>query len=237
MSWHERKLRKPPPVVLVVPAVVVAVLATTAFLVKAPAAPGAFRSEAAFAAAAPARVAHPDAGVPLAEVARAKDATLAAAQARARAAAEQRADRRAAERRADRRQARRAARAAAAAAAQAAAQAAAAQQQAAAPPAPAPAPPAPPPPPGGGVLSPAQIGALWLSAGGSSSAEQTAICIAEAESGGNTQAVSPTDDFGVWQIHADPAALNPMVSAQAAVSMSGNGANWGAWTTAGSCGV
>lgn len=89
----------------------------------------------------------------------------------------------------------------------------------------------------GGVLSPAQIGALWLAAGGSAAAEQTAICIAEAESGGNTQAVSSTADYGVFQIHDDPAALDPMVSAEAAVSMSGNGASWAAWTTAGSCGV
>src|SRR5881392_1645971 len=43
--------------------------------------------------------------------------------------------------------------------------------------------------PAGGVLSAAQIGALWLQEGGSPGAEQTAECIAEHESGGNTQAI------------------------------------------------
>jgi hypothetical protein len=105
---------------------------------------------------------------------------------------------------------------------------------------PAPAAPAPAPAPAqltARVLSAAQIGQLWLSAGGSAGTEQTAICIAEHESSGNTQAVSPSDDFGVWQIHADPAALNPMVNAKTAVQMSDDGTNWSAWTTAGDCGV
>jgi Transglycosylase SLT domain len=105
----------------------------------------------------------------------------------------------------------------------------------------APSPPQSAPPqtaaPASGIFSPAQLGSLWLSAGGSSSAEQVAICIAEHESGGNPGAISPTDDYGLWQEHAAPQALNPATSAAMAVSMSANGTNWSAWTTASSCGV
>jgi LysM domain/Transglycosylase SLT domain len=76
---------------------------------------------------------------------------------------------------------------------------------------------------------------MWEAAGGSSATAPRAACIAEHESGGRSGAVSPTNDYGLWQIHDDPAALSPAVSAAAAVRMSGNGANWGAWTTNGSC--
>lgn len=93
----------------------------------------------------------------------------------------------------------------------------------------------------GGILSPAQIGALWLDAGGSPAAEDTAECIAHFESGGNTSAISPTDDFGVFQINAshgpEMATLNPLGNARAAVEISADGTNWSPWTTAPSCGV
>jgi soluble lytic murein transglycosylase-like protein len=55
-----------------------------------------------------------------------------------------------------------------------------------------------------------------------------------AESGGNPNAISRTNDYGLWQINASHGALatlNPLGSAEAAVSISGNGSNWGAWTT------
>jgi hypothetical protein len=58
--------------------------------------------------------------------------------------------------------------------------------------------------------------------------------IAMAESGGNPNAISPTDDFGLWQIngsHGSMATLNPLGNAKSAISISGNGSNWGAWTT------
>jgi len=88
------------------------------------------------------------------------------------------------------------------------------------------------------VLSAAQIGSLWLSEGGSASAEMTAECIAEAESGGNPSAVSPTDDFGLFQEHARPDVQgNAALSTQVAIQMSSNGTNWSAWTTAAGCGV
>jgi hypothetical protein len=98
--------------------------------------------------------------------------------------------------------------------------------------------PVPSPPPGGGILSAAQIGALWLQEGGSGAAEMTAECIAMHESGGNPNAVSPTSDDGLFQEHLRPDVLgNAALSTQVAIQMSGNGTNWSPWTTAASCGV
>jgi hypothetical protein len=87
------------------------------------------------------------------------------------------------------------------------------------------------------VYSYSGIEALWLAAGGNPAYEATAACIATHESGGRANAISPTADFGVFQEHMDPAALNPQVSAVTAVRMSSGGTNWSAWTTASSCGV
>lgn len=53
---------------------------------------------------------------------------------------------------------------------------------------------------GGGTLSPAAIGSLWLQAGGPSWAESSAVRIAECESGGNPRAYNPSGASGVWQI-------------------------------------
>jgi hypothetical protein len=86
-------------------------------------------------------------------------------------------------------------------------------------------------------LTPAQVGALWVADGGSPGAESVAECIAWHESGDRTNAVSPTGDYGLYQIHGNPAALNPDVSTRIAISMSANGTNWGPWTTRFSCGV
>ena len=62
----------------------------------------------------------------------------------------------------------------------------------------------------------------------------TAASIAVAESGGNPNAISPTSDYGLWQIngsHGEQATLNPLGNAEAAVSISGNGSDWAPWTT------
>ena len=75
---------------------------------------------------------------------------------------------------------------------------------------------------------------LWDQAGGSAGEAVMAASIAMAESGGNPSAISRTNDYGLWQIngsHGALATLNPLGSAEAAVSISGNGSNWGAWTT------
>jgi Transglycosylase SLT domain len=98
-----------------------------------------------------------------------------------------------------------------------------------------------PPPPSypvsAGAYSYAGLEHIWEANGGSSQTAAVAACIAEHESGGRANAISPTSDYGLWQIHDDPAALNPSVSAATAVRMSFDGTNWSAWTTAGSCGV
>lgn len=86
------------------------------------------------------------------------------------------------------------------------------------------------------VLSYAGLERIWMSAGGSSGTAYHAACIAEHESGGRPWAVSPTDDWGLWQIHGGGyAMLNAFANAQRAIAMSGNGTNWSQWTTAGMC--
>jgi len=92
-----------------------------------------------------------------------------------------------------------------------------------------------------GIFSPSQIGALWLAAGGSPAAELTAECIAHFESGGNSRALSPTNDYGIWQINGSHgpamATFDPMGNARAAIIISDNGRNWSQWTTHWHCGV
>ena len=85
-----------------------------------------------------------------------------------------------------------------------------------------------------------QLETLWTQAGGSPSTAPMAAAIALAESGGNPGAVSPTQDYGLWQIHDVPAATDPLISAQDAVAISNNGTNWKPWCTAysdGACGT
>ena len=85
-----------------------------------------------------------------------------------------------------------------------------------------------------GHYSCSALESLWEEAGGSSGTAFMAAEIATAESGGNPNAVSPTDDFGLWQIngsHGSMATLDPLGNARAAVSISNGGSSWGAWTT------
>ena len=75
---------------------------------------------------------------------------------------------------------------------------------------------------------------LWDEAGGNRAEAFTAAEIAMAESGGNPNAISPTDDFGLWQIngvHGSLATLNPFGNARAAIIVSDDGRNWSPWTT------
>ena len=59
--------------------------------------------------------------------------------------------------------------------------------------------------------------------------------IAMAESGGNQYALSPTDDYGYWQINASHgpamATFNALGNAKAAIAISDDGRDWNAWTT------
>jgi LysM repeat protein len=86
-----------------------------------------------------------------------------------------------------------------------------------------------------GTLSCSGLEALWEAAGGSHAQAFTAAEIAMAESGGNQYALSPTDDYGYWQINAShgpaEATFNPMGNAKAAIAISSDGTNWDAWTT------
>jgi LysM repeat protein len=85
-----------------------------------------------------------------------------------------------------------------------------------------------------GTYSCSGLESLWEQAGGSAGEAMMAASIAMAESGGNPNAISPTNDYGLWQIngsHGAQATLNPLGNAKAAVSISGNGSNRGAWTT------
>ena len=86
----------------------------------------------------------------------------------------------------------------------------------------------------GGTYSCSALEQLWEQAGGSSAHAFMAAEIAMAESGGNANAISPTNDFGLWQINGSNgslATLNPLQNAKSAITLSGNGTNWGAWTT------
>jgi nucleoid-associated protein YgaU len=88
------------------------------------------------------------------------------------------------------------------------------------------------------VYSYAGLYRLWIAAGGSPSRAAIAACIAEHESSGRPWVISPTSDYGLWQIHNGGSyMLIPFANAQRAIAMSGNGRNWGQWTTHSMCGV
>jgi LysM repeat protein len=85
-----------------------------------------------------------------------------------------------------------------------------------------------------GTFGCAALEALWEGAGGSPGEASTAAAIAMAESGGNPNAVSLTDDYGLWQINASNGALatlSPSGSARSAVVLSHDGTDWSPWTT------
>lgn len=87
----------------------------------------------------------------------------------------------------------------------------------------------------------AQLEQLWVQAGGSSATAPIAAAVALAESGGNPSSISPSGDYGLWQINSSnfgeyaldsQTALNPLANARTAIAMSGNGANWACWCSA-----
>ena len=86
-----------------------------------------------------------------------------------------------------------------------------------------------------GTLGCSGLEALWEAAGGASSEAFMAAEIAMAESGGNQYALSPTNDYGYWQINGShgpaEATFDPMGNAKAAVAISGDGSDWEPWTT------
>jgi LysM repeat protein len=85
-----------------------------------------------------------------------------------------------------------------------------------------------------GMYSCSGLEQLWEQAGGNPSDALMAAEIAKAESGGNPNAISPTNDFGLWQINGSNgslATLNPFQNAKSAITLSSDGTNWGPWTT------
>jgi LysM repeat protein len=75
---------------------------------------------------------------------------------------------------------------------------------------------------------------LWDDAGGNRADAFMAAEIAMAESGGRQYALSPTDDYGYWQINASNGALatfNAYENARSAIIISDDGTNWNPWTT------
>jgi len=87
-----------------------------------------------------------------------------------------------------------------------------------------------------GTLGCSGLEALWEAAGGSQAEAFMAAEIAMAESGGNQYAVSPTDDYGYWQINMPSwgpamATFDPIGNAKAAIEISQDGTNWDPWTT------
>jgi LysM repeat protein len=82
------------------------------------------------------------------------------------------------------------------------------------------------------IYSFAGLERLWIAAGGSPSRAYYAACIAEHESSGRPWVISPTNDWGLWQIHAGGyGMLAALPNAQRAVAMSSNGTNWSQWPT------
>jgi LysM repeat protein len=86
-----------------------------------------------------------------------------------------------------------------------------------------------------GNLSCSGLEALWEAAGGSHTEAFMAAEIAMAESGGRQDALSPTNDYGYWQINGShgpaEATFNPIGNAKAAIAISDNGHDWDPWTT------
>jgi Lysozyme like domain/LysM domain len=87
----------------------------------------------------------------------------------------------------------------------------------------------------GGTLGCAGLEALWDAAGGARDEAFVAAEVAMAESGGRQFALSPTNDYGYWQINGSHgpalATFNPLGNARAAIIISDDGRNWSAWTT------
>jgi LysM repeat protein len=85
-----------------------------------------------------------------------------------------------------------------------------------------------------GTLGCSGLEQLWDAAGGNPSHAFMAAEIAMAESGGDQYALSPTDDFGYWQINASNGSLatySALGNARSAIILSDNGTNWSPWTT------
>jgi LysM repeat protein len=85
-----------------------------------------------------------------------------------------------------------------------------------------------------GTLGCSGLEQLWEDAGGNPADAFMAAEIAMAESSGNQYALSPSDDYGYWQInisHGSLATFNALGNARSAVIISEDGTDWDPWTT------
>ncbi len=74
---------------------------------------------------------------------------------------------------------------------------------------------------------------LWTSNGGDPIKAPVAAAFGLAESGGRSWAISPSNDWGVWQINGGgQPMLDPNANAKRAIAMSNNGQTWTPWCTA-----
>lgn len=90
------------------------------------------------------------------------------------------------------------------------------------------------------VLSAQVMRDLWLRNGGDPAQTIIALAVSRAESGWNTTAVSPSADYGLWQINrihfgefnVDASSVEvPDTNAKIAVTLSASGFNWAPWCT------
>lgn len=90
------------------------------------------------------------------------------------------------------------------------------------------------------ILTIPQIAWEWENNGGTAHAVVVAVSVSLAECGGNTEAISPSSDYGLWQINSSnfgwlgltvETALEAGPNARAAIRMSGDGSNWAPWCT------
>lgn len=90
------------------------------------------------------------------------------------------------------------------------------------------------------VLTVPQCAYVWEHVGGNKAHVIVAVAVSSAESGRRTDAISPSSDYGLWQINSSnfgsqhltaQTALEAYPNARAAVNMSGNGTNWAPWCT------
>jgi len=86
----------------------------------------------------------------------------------------------------------------------------------------------------GGTLGCSGLEQLWDAAGGNPADAFMAAEIAMAESGGDQYALSPTNDYGYWQINISNGSLatfDAWGNARAAIIISHDGTDWYPWTT------
>lgn len=85
-----------------------------------------------------------------------------------------------------------------------------------------------------------QCAYVWESNGGSKRTVVLAVAVSTAESSRRTDAISPSSDYGLWQINSSnfpslglttTTALEAGPNARAAIRMSANGDNWAPWCT------